>query len=378
MAPTDPPARWRGAARALAIDLAFWTLVAVLFTLPRLAAGAPWHPTLLAALAQWWAWAALTPLILVADRVMPFDRRQQLRRVAAHGALGLVVTLAYVLLAGLLQAAIGAAPAAPFDAAALLADAMGGMYVWSLLVYCMIVGARHAYLYHRHFLAEELRFERLERSFAEARLHALRMQLDPHFLFNALNTISAHVSIDARLTRGMIGHLADLLRASLALNGKPEITLEDELAVLAHYLAIQRIRFGDSLRVRLDIDAGVLRAAVPNLVMQPLVENAIGHGIAPRAGGGELVVTARAQDGSLRIDVCDDGVGLPPSWDADAPGGLGLSITRARILGLHGAGGALAVTRRDGGGTRVALAWPLRLVDDGLEDALDMRRGDEH
>ncbi|WP_426113964.1 sensor histidine kinase [Massilia sp. PWRC2] len=363
MTAIEPPPVWRRAARALCFAVVFWTLVAVLFTLPRLATGLPWWPTLLDALAQWWAWALLTPLIMLADHLLPLSHQQLLLRLAVHLALGLLVTLLYVLLYALLQALLGSTARAPRTLVAVLGDAMGGLYPWAFLVYCMIVSARHAYLYHRRYLADQLRFERLERSFAEARLQALRMQLDPHFLFNALNTISAHVSIDARLTRSMIEHLAELLRMSLALNGKSEIALADELAFLEHYLAIQRIRFGDSLDVQLDIDAAVLRAAVPNLFLQPLVENAIRHGIGPRAGGGRLVIGAHARGGCLHVEVVDDGVGLPPAWSAEASSGLGLSITRARVLGLHGDGGALRVSERAGGGTRVALHWPLRLLE---------------
>jgi sensor histidine kinase YesM len=175
------------------------------------------------------------------------------------------------------------------------------MFLWSLLVYCLIVGAWKAHMYHGHYLSAELRMERLERSFSEARLNALRMQLDPHFLFNALNTISAQVAREPKLARKMIEHLGDLLRLSLDSKSRREIPLVEELAFLDHYLAIQKIRFGDALRIKISVSHDTKHALVPNLFMQPLVENAIRHGISPRSGGGEITVTAHAMAGVSRI-----------------------------------------------------------------------------
>src|SRR5581483_1777731 len=150
--------------------------------------------------------------------------------------------------------------------------------------------------------------------FAEARLNALRMQLDPHFLFNALNTISSHVERDPKLTRRMIEHLGDLLRLSLESRDKQEVPLVEELAFLDHYLAIQKIRFGNQLQVKMQIAPEVRLAAVPALVVQPLVENAIRHGISRRAAGGTVTVQATSEKGRLEIRVLDDGVGLPQDW----------------------------------------------------------------
>ena len=129
-----------------------------------------------------------------------------------------------------------------------------GWFVWSLLVYWMIVGGLQAYRYYERYLSSELRLERMEKSYSQARLNALRMQLDPHFLFNALNTISSHVERDPRLTRRMIEHLGDLLRMSLETKDRQEVPLAEELAFLDHYLEIQKIRFGDQLVVEIDVD----------------------------------------------------------------------------------------------------------------------------
>jgi len=250
-------------------------------------------------------------------------------------------------------------------------DALDGLFLWSLLVYCLIVGLVNAYRYQSRYLSAELRMERLERNFSEARLNALRMQLDPHFLFNALNTISAQVVRDPRLARSMIEHLGALLRLTLDSKNRREIPLQEELALLDHYLAIQKIRFGDALRVETRIPAELRYAVVPSLLLQPLVENAIRHGLSPRAGGGTVVVTAGSSDGRLEITVIDDGVGLPPGWSLRSQEGIGLSVTRERISGLHpDACSSFAVAPRAGSdGTEVKISFPLHLMEEERDHA---------
>jgi LytS/YehU family sensor histidine kinase len=207
--------------------------------------------------------------------------------------------------------------------------------------------------------------ERLERSFSEARLNGLRMQLDPHFLFNALNTISAQLEREPRLARKMIEHLGDLLRLSLSSQSRSVVPLAEELAFLEHYLAIQKVRFGDSLRVTIQLSPDVHRALVPGMLLQPLVENAIRHGLAPRAGGGTIIVGAERMRDELHITVLDDGVGLPPGWSLENQTGLGLSITRERIAGLYPEGSSyFSVNSRAAGGTAVEIHFPLRLIED--------------
>jgi LytS/YehU family sensor histidine kinase len=233
-----------------------------------------------------------------------------------------------------------------------------------MLVYGLIAGAWWAYQSHRLHMAAELRMERVERSYTEARLNALRLQLDPHFLFNTLNTISAQVQADPRLARQMIEHLGDLLRLSLDPKSRHEIALADELDFLDLYLSIQKIRFGDKLRVTLAIAPDVRRAAVPSLFIQPLVENALRHGISRRAAGGSIVIAAHAAGGMLEVQVRDDGVGLAPGWTMAQASGLGLRLTRERIAGFHPAGAtALTLANHAGGGAQVTLRLPLHLME---------------
>ena len=346
-----------------ALALMIWTAIGLVFALPGLSAGGNWHRPLLASLAQWWSWGLLAPLIVSVDQWLPFSNRQMVRRVVAHLILSPIFTAGYIYLFAAVLALMRLAPWSQLGNAQLLMNALRGMFLWSVLVYCLIVGVWQAYLYHQRYLSGELRVERLERSFSEARLNALRMQLDPHFLFNALNTISAQVEREPKLARQMIEHLGDLLRLSLENRDRQEVLLIEEMAFLEHYLAIQRIRFGDRLRFEMEIASEVKYALVPCLVVQPLVENAIRHGISSRASGGTVLVSASRVEEQLEIRVADDGVGLPHGWTLEDGAGLGLSVTRDRIRGLHPNGGSrFSVRRRAAGtsGTEAVILVPLR------------------
>lgn len=233
---------------------------------------------------------------------------------------------------------------------------------WCWLICSLIVGTVLAYRYYERDVSRDLHLEKLERSLAESRLNSLRMQLDHHFMFNALNAISSHVERDPKLTRCMIEHLGELLRTSLESKDKAEVSLAEELWSLEHYLAIQKIRFGNKLRFRTEIDSDVEFAQVPSFFIQPLVENAIRHGISCRACGGTVTVRARGVDGRLEIDVLDDGAGLPVGWSMKTSAGHGLSITSERIARMHPNGDSrFAVRNRVDGGTVVEISLPLRV-----------------
>ncbi len=353
-----------------------WTALGVLFALPAFSTKS-WHDELRIYLAQFWSWGLITPAIVAVDRRLPFGARDINKRALAHLGFSIVFTEVYFVLFTAMRAAMGETPWSSLEPAQLLSPGVLGWQLWSWLIYWVVAGAIQAYGYYERYMSSELNLERLEHSFVEARLNALRTQLDPHFLFNALNTISSHVERDPKLTRRMIEHLGDLLRLSLESRDKQEVPLFEELAFLGHYLAIQKIRFGEQLRVVMEIAPGVRHARVPCLVIQPLVENAIRHGISRRASGGTITVRAMAVGDRLELRVLDDGVGLPPNWSmehvaeqaAEKPAGLGLSITRERIAGLHPHGASrFSVANRAEGGVAVEIDLPLRLVgedDDG-------------
>lgn len=212
---------------------------------------------------------------------------------------------------------------------------------------------RLATMYHR----ESRDREQLEVQLAQAQVQSLKLQLHPHFLFNALNTITALIGQDPHAAERMVSGLSDLLRLSLRHASEQEVPLERELEILQHYLEIQQIRFADRLTVRYDIEDAARQALVPNLLLQPLVENAIRHGIAPRAAPGSVVISAQLDGGVLRLTVEDDGVGPGPSSGGE---GIGLSNTRARLERLYGDRQRLELRGGADGGFIVRIDIPFR------------------
>ena len=344
--------KWLGA------SVMFWTAIAVVFALPQLGPNRPFHRVLILALAQWWSWGLLVPVIVALDRALPFRVNRILPRVLTLFVLGPLVIILYGYVEAILRGLFGVAAWARLAGLGILMEVLREMF-WSMLVYCLIVGVWEAYLYHQRFVSAELQMERLQRNFSEARLNALRMQLDPHFLFNALNTVSSQVEREPKLARRMIEHLGDLLRLSLNTQGVQEISLAEELAFLDHYLAIQMIRFGDALKIETRIDPEVNDALVPSLFIQPLVENAIRHGISKRIRGGSIILSAQRIEERLVLQVLDDGVGLPAGWSFQSHKGVGLSVTRERFAGLYPDNTSqFDVRRRREGGTEVYLSLP--------------------
>ena len=346
-----------------------WTTLGVLFALPALSSR-NWKVALLGSLTQWWSWGLVTPLIFWTDVRLPLKENQLGMRILAHLLASVALTILYFYVFVSVRALLG------LGAWSLLADAhflptvFREGFLWSWLVYWLIFGARQTFRYYEHYLSSQLRLEQMERSFSEARLNALRMQLNPHFLFNALNTISAQVERDPRLARTMIEHLGDLLRLSLDARDRQEIPLAEELAFLDHYVAIQKIRFAENLRIDIRVAPEVKYALVPCLIVQPLVENAIRHGISRRASGGTVTVTAERGPNQLEIRVADDGVGLPPGWALETSSGTGLTVTRERIVGLHPGGAArFCVQPRTAGGTEVQISLPLRFAEESANAA---------
>ena len=216
--------------------------------------------------------------------------------------------------------------------------------------------------------------EQLEARLARAQLQSLRLQLHPHFLFNTLNTINALIGTDRHAAERVISGLSELLRMSLSSASEQEVTLAKELELLAHYIEIQQIRFQDRLTVNFRIDPEARYALVPNLMLQPLVENAIRHGIAPRAAPGHVVVTAARRGDRLELSVVDDGVGEKAS--RDHRDGVGLGNTRARLLSLYGSEHRFEAGGASAGGFTVHIEIPYR-TDTATKEPLRRDSPDE-
>jgi hypothetical protein len=235
------------------------------------------------------------------DARLPFKEKQLGMRILAHLFASVPLTALYLYVFIAMGAFLGLGAWSVLADPRFLVTALREGLLWSWVVYWVIFGVYQTFRYYEHYRASELRLERMERSFSQAHLNALRMQLDPHFLFNALNTISSQVERNPRLARTMIEHLGDLLRLSLDARDRQEIPLAEELAFLDHYVAIQKIRFAENLRIEIQVTPEVRDALVPCLIVQPLVENAIRHGISRRASGG--TVTVIAQPGLNQVEI---------------------------------------------------------------------------
>jgi two-component system LytT family sensor kinase len=241
--------------------------------------------------------------------------------------------------------------------------------IW-FLSYWVIVAVRQAVYNYSRFREREVRASVLEAKLAQAQLEMLKMQLHPHFLFNTLHAISTLIHKDPDAADEMVAQLSDLLRMTLATIGIQEVALHQELEFLARYLDIQKTRFQDRLEVILDIPPETLDVRVPNQVLQPIVENAIRHGIDARSGQGLIEIRARATDHMLELTVRDDGPGLRSEVKLDvqqdnAPRegrGIGLANTRARLRELYGPASTLHLGNHPEGGAIVTLSLPIRRV----------------
>ena len=234
-------------------------------------------------------------------------------------------------------------------------------------IYALLVGIAHLGLYSQRFREREQAAERLERGLAEARLQALKMQLQPHFLFNTLNAISALIPDDAKPARRMLARLGDLLRVTLEHEETQEVTLREEIAFLEPYLEIEQARLEDRLTVVMKISPDTLDARVPHLILQPLVENAIRHGIAARIEPGrvEISATRAPNDGLLHLEVRDDGRGVDRDHEVRARRGVGLTNIRSRLEQLYNGEHRFELENHAEGGVLVRVTLPFRRREQG-------------
>ena len=311
-------------------------------------------------LARWCAWAFLSYFAIWLDDVLPIDPKSLARRFVAHVPLSMLFVGIYAYLFYWLRLLFGATPRA---------WALPEKEVWlnfalaftkvTNQIYWLTITLNFALRQSQHNRNQEMRTLSLERQLSDARLQALQNQLHPHFLFNALNAISAYVVSSPRTACRMLEELGQLLALSLGRGDAQEITVDEEVAFLQRYLDLQRMRLEDRLTIKVNVDPSVRHALLPTLILQPLVENAIRHGITTHHSEGTIEVTAWRSNGDLHLVVCDDGPGLPAGWKLEESSGIGLKNTRQRLRTMYGDNGeGFHVASSPGGGVRVELAVP--------------------
>jgi two-component system, LytTR family, sensor kinase len=309
-------------------------------------------------LGYWYSWACLTPGILWLSQ--RFDRKPWKLAIPVHIVGVVVFTFLHVILAVASRMATYWMSGDSLDSWLREAQQMFFLnFDWEMMTYWSIVGLSYALRYQGEARARELNAAQLETRLVEAQLQTLQRQMQPHFLFNTLNTISALMHRDVEAADAMIARLSDLLRMSLQRIEVQEVTLKDELDFLSKYLEIEQTRFRDRLSVVFDIHSDTLDALVPNLLLQPLVENAIKHGIGPRPTPGQITVRARSAGAMLELDVQDNGVGLSAARLTDFNRGVGLSNTRSRLDHLYGSLHRFEFRQPAEGGLLVLIAIPM-------------------
>ncbi len=385
------------------VVLCVWAALVLAFTAQLVFTNSmPWNEAIWISLRDWLPWGFLSPLVAGLAFLFPFERGRLRWSIPAHILGCIIAVVVCELLApagpqpqnrfpgGTPQERFRQNPASapPEDGAAfprgpgqpqgfppegappgggpppfgagdrrpLLANARPMRARFNLAVYFVIVSIVQAFNQFRRTQERERKAAELEARLAQAKLQALRMQLHPHFLFNTLNAISTLVHKDPHAADEMIVNLSELLRAALDTTNDQEVSLRRELEFLDRYLEIQQVRFGDRLRVEKLVDAAALDGKVPTLILQPLVENAIKHGIEPQTNSGLIEIGAWRREDRLRLRVHNNGV--PIRAVARESMGIGLANTKARLEELYGSGGQILLTSGADGGFTVEMEIP--------------------
>ncbi|MCP4723839.1 MAG: hypothetical protein GY863_02325 [bacterium] len=308
-------------------------------------------------LTNWLVWAVLSIFIIMLARRVPIDLKNWYYSIPLHLIFAFSFAAVHAFIFHIVAMMIKSAPI--WDLHMILVQLIKEI-VFNMLVYWIVIGLCMLTDYQRKNREHVLRTSQMETQLAQAQLEVLKMQLHPHFLFNTLHAISALVKKDPALADRMIGRLGDLLRMTLDRSGEQEILLKEELEFLKLYLEIEKTRFQDRLNVNLNIDKNALDCAVPNLLLQPLVENSIKHGIAKKSSAGEININTEFKDNKLKITINDNGSGLRESADTQLKEGFGLSNTRKRLEQLYGDQHRFYIENSESGGVNVTLVIPCR------------------
>jgi two-component system, LytTR family, sensor kinase len=308
---------------------------------------------LLASAIDWYLWAVICLFCLWLAKRLPLERYLWTRLVPIFLAWGVAVTLGRGLMDYAILGLLGWEQVP-------LQERLLVTFPGRFILFVLFLGVGYGVDYARRHRDRELRAAHLRAELATAQLRMLKVQLHPHFLFNTLHAISSLMYTDVAAADRMLVRLSELLRRTLQAMETQEIELAEELSFLELYLEIEQARLGARLRVEMQIEEETRQAMVPHLILQPLVENAIRHGIAPRVRGGRLVVSSRREAGDLVLLVCDDGMGLR-AGGTKPTNGVGLTNTRNRLHQLYGDRGELSLSEAEGGGTEVLVRLPFEV-----------------
>ena len=360
----------RARQRGIAIWSSVWLAVVVVFISQNVIRDISflqrvrwWNAALFEAL-YWLPFIAATPLFAYMASRYEIGKNDKAKKVLIHALVASAFALLQPLAAGLFTNVAAEFLFAPGDVRiAQIADsgrhAYAALVLTALWKYAVIVAVCMAVGYYRSTQDALLRSAELERQLASAQLSALKMQLHPHFLFNALHSAAMLTVVDSRRAHEVLVQLSDLLRATLDTSQVLEMPLKTELEFLDRYLAIERIRFEDRLDVRFQIAEGTERLLVPSLILQPLVENALRHGLAPKRERGSLRIRSRVVGDALEIEVQDNGVGLNGSRERPPSFGIGLSNVQERVNAANHQPTPIAI-HSNGAGTTVTIRLPVR------------------
>jgi two-component system LytT family sensor kinase len=360
-----PKIRRRRWAR-LGLIWGIWTFIGIVFTLQgyftsyRSERPMPFIDSVYLQMTWSYLWALATPLVLWVAERLPIERNNWIRSSLLHVPISILLSVFLTALGHIvLWLYWGYRVGKPFSFASMSRFVVGN-FTEGIGIYLLIALTSYAVGYYRRYRESQVKTLQLEAQLSHAQLQALKMQLHPHFLFNTLHSISALLTRDVEAARKMITRLGDFLRLTLENSGSQEVTLQQEVEFLSCYLEIERIRFQNRLVTRIDLATETLEAKVPNLILQPIVENAIRHGIAPRSTPGLIEIEAKQLSDRLRIQVRDNGPGLSDHRTAVNlfKKGLGLANTEARLEQLYGAAHLFDLSNSPDGGLIVTLEIP--------------------
>jgi two-component system, LytTR family, sensor kinase len=310
--------------------------------------------------AYWYLWAAVTPTIVWLSQHCRFERGGLMRAIGVHLPSVFIFAFGHIAAMQGVYWWLAMSEGRSYAWWTMVQRAALQYVDWEMMTYWTIVGLSHAVLYYRESRDRAVRAATLEAQLAEAQLKTLQQQLHPHFLFNTLHAISALMHRDVNAADRTLMRLSDLLRITLENLGEPEVSMHTELDFLSKYVQIEQTRYADRLIVHFDVQPETLDAMVPSLLLQPLVENAIKHGVARKAGPGHITISVRRDGDKLRMEVRDDGLGLSEDALTALQKGIGVSTTRARLQHLFGADFRFEFHRlAEGLAVVVAIPWHL-------------------